>query len=115
MQGFHEISLGVRAISIACGSNHSLILTAQGSVFSMGTKCQHGQLGLGAIEDAAQPVQIKREQARFARFRFCALTSSQSSLMLCKSHAAAITASLLQVAACGAGVPERAIVLEMET
>ena len=47
--------LGV--VQIACGDNHSLVLTAGGRVLAFG-RGKYGQLGLGDYENRAQPTPI---------------------------------------------------------
>jgi alpha-tubulin suppressor-like RCC1 family protein len=48
----------IRIVQIACGSEHSLVLTENGEVFSWGWS-EHGQLGHGNTQSLTIPTQIK--------------------------------------------------------
>jgi alpha-tubulin suppressor-like RCC1 family protein len=47
---------GVPLAGLACGANHSLVVTVSGAVFAWGAN-SHGQLGLGDFEDRLVPTQ----------------------------------------------------------
>ena len=49
---------GVPLGGLACGANHSLVVTVSGAVFAWGSN-SHGQLGLGDTEDRQVPTQVR--------------------------------------------------------
>jgi alpha-tubulin suppressor-like RCC1 family protein len=60
-QRFHPVPTGVRldtaVISVACGGDHSLLMTACGNVWAFGRNSD-GQLGNGCDRDSSRPVQM---------------------------------------------------------
>lgn len=52
-----ESLLGVPLAGVACGGNHTLVVTVSGAVFAFGSNT-HGQLGLGDLQDRKWPTQV---------------------------------------------------------
>uniref|UniRef100_A0A158PC95 PHR domain-containing protein n=1 Tax=Angiostrongylus cantonensis TaxID=6313 RepID=A0A158PC95_ANGCA len=50
----HSTSLCCQVSSVSCGNFHTVLLAADGSVFSFGSNC-HGQLGTGDINSKIEP------------------------------------------------------------
>ncbi|VDM63849.1 unnamed protein product [Angiostrongylus costaricensis] len=50
----YSTSLGCQVSSVSCGNFHTVLLAADGSVFSFGSNC-HGQLGTGDINSKIEP------------------------------------------------------------
>ena len=48
---------GVPLAGVACGGNHTLVVTLSGAVFAFGSN-NHGQLGLGDLTDRKWPTQV---------------------------------------------------------
>merc|ERR1712004_282555 len=56
---YHSAALtaGVPLAGVACGGNHTLVVTVSGAVFAFGSN-NHGQLGLGDLTDRRWPTQV---------------------------------------------------------
>ena len=52
-----ESLTGVPLAGVACGGNHTLVVTVSGAVFAFGSN-NHGQLGLGDLTDRRWPTQV---------------------------------------------------------
>ena len=51
------VGVGVPLAGVACGGNHTLVVTVSGAVFAFGSN-NHGQLGLGDLTDRRWPTQV---------------------------------------------------------
>ena len=67
---------------LACGSQHCLLLTADGELWASGRN-RHGELGVGDTRPRTQPARLDRLPSHV---RFCSLSAGGS-------HSLAITAS----------------------
>ena len=64
-----QVKLPIKATSIACGSNHSVILAEDGRVFTFGN-FQKGSLGREGPPDDSQAVAITREEIAMRKLWF---------------------------------------------
>jgi E3 ubiquitin-protein ligase MYCBP2 len=53
----HAPSDTVRAVNVACGNYHTLVMCSDGSLFTFGSNC-HGQLGVGDIKRRVSPQRV---------------------------------------------------------
>jgi len=67
--GVHTVA-GVRVAHLACGSQHCLVLTAEGELYACGNN-SHGELGVG--DTAARPSPTRLDSLP-SRMRFCAVS-----------------------------------------
>lgn len=54
---------GVQIKEVACGDTHTLVVTAQGDLYSFGRN-QNGQLGLGHTDDTFTPTMVDAFKVR---------------------------------------------------